>query len=357
MKTFQVQPVASTQLVAITEKIDRKTKPPGSLGVLEDLALQIGSIQGTVSPRIEKPSVLIFAGDHGVTAEGVSPYPREVTGQMVLNFLGGGAAISVFARQNELDLVVVDAGVDADLSGPAADFAARTDAGARFVDAKVGRGTRNFVEEDALTEEELDLCFQRAEAIVEELHRGGCNLIGFGEMGIGNTSAAAMLQTMLTNVPVRRCTGRGTGLDDQGLSHKIEVLEKARRRFKGPITPDRVLRAFGGFEIAMLTGAMLAAAERGMVIVVDGYITTAALLAAFFIATDVLDYCIFSHESDERGHRALLEFLQASPLLRLKLRLGEGTGGALAFPLIRSSVTFMNEMSSFEDAGVSDRED
>lgn len=353
MKTFQIQPVSSALLVRIAEKIDRKTKPPGSLGVLEDLALQIGSVQASDAPRINKPAVVVFAGDHGVTAEGVSPYPSEVTGQMVLNFLGGGAAISVFARNNDLDLLVVDAGVDSDLSAAAGG----DDDRARFIDAKVARGTRNFVQEDALSEEQLDECFSRAEKIIDDLHRAGCNMVGFGEMGIGNTSSAAMIQTMLTNVPLTRCAGRGTGLDDQGLSRKIEVLEKARRRFKGPTTPDRVLRAFGGFEVAMLTGAMLAAAERGMIILVDGYITTAALLAAFFIATDILDYCIFSHESEERGHRYLLEFLQATPLLRFNLRLGEGTGAALAYPLIRSSVDFLNEMSSFEDAGVSDRED
>lgn len=352
MKSYQIEPVSTAGLVALTEKIDQKTKPPGSLGVLEDLAVKIGCIQGTDEPRIEKPTIVVFAGDHGITAEGVSPFPPEVTGQMVLNFLGGGAAISVFARHNDLDLVVVDAGVDADLSAAAT---ARTGERARFIDAKVGRGTRNFAVEDALTAEELDECFARAESVVDEIHQGGCNLIGFGEMGIGNTSSASMLQTMLTNVPPARCAGRGSGLDDQGLSKKIEVLEKARRRYKGPRRPESVLQAFGGFEIAMLTGGMLAAAERGMTILVDGYAATAALLVAFFIATDVLDYCIFSHQSEERGHRHLLDFLQAQPLLRFRLRLGEGAGAALAFPLVRSAVDFLNDMSSFSDAGVSNR--
>ncbi len=349
MKSYQINPVSTTQLVSIAAKIDRKTKPPASLGVLEDIALQIGSIQGTDAPEIRRPTMVVFAGDHGVAAEGVSPYPRAVTGQLVRNILRGGAAVSVFTRQNGLGLVVVDAGVDADL---AIEFAGGApDKNTLFIDAKIARGTRNFLYEDAFGSADLDECFRRAEGIVDGLFRDGCNFISFGEMGIGNTSSASMLQTLLTNVPLARCTGRGGGLDDQGLARKIEILERARRRFKGPITPDRVLCGFGGFEVAMLTGAMLAAAERGMVILVDGYTTTAALLVAFFIGTDILDYCIFSHQSDERGHRALLDFLQAVPLLRLHLKLGEGAGAALAFPLVCSAVRFLGEMASFESVG------
>ncbi|MCR9145021.1 MAG: nicotinate-nucleotide--dimethylbenzimidazole phosphoribosyltransferase [bacterium] len=376
---------------AIQHKIDRKTKPPGSLGRLEELAVQLGRIQDSLTPEVRSPAMLVFAGDHGATEAGISPYPKEVTAQMVHNFLNGGAAINVFARQNDLLLHVVDAGVDADfpeaLLAPIQDAgdSARADAAqspAKIINAKVRRGTRNFVHEDALNDLELQLCFERGARIAQALAGAGTNAVGFGEMGIGNTSAASLLQTVLTGRALADCVGRGTGHDDAGLQRKREILAQALERFRAD-HPDSAqlpasgrpeendesqaqalallarsaLRSFGGLEIAMMSGAMIEAAAQGMLIVVDGYITTAAALAAIAIEPGLRDYCVFAHVSGEQGHRAMLDWLDARPLLDLEMRLGEGTGAALAFSVVAGAANFLNEMASFEDAGVSDRAD
>lgn len=326
---------------ALQAAIDNKTKPLGSLGMLESLAHWIGLIQRTVRPALRQPAILVFAGDHGVVAEKVSPYPQDVTWQMVENFLAGGAAINVFARQHGCTLQVVDAGVNHD-------FAAR----AGLVDRKVGYGTRNFASEPAMTAEQCVLAMARGAELVAGLNG---NVVGFGEMGIGNSTAAAALMHLLTGAPLADCVGAGAGMDAAGVAHKREVIERAVA--KHDVTaPLDVLATFGGFEIAMMAGAMLAAAERRMVVLIDGFIVTSALLVVARLQPAVLDYCVFSHCSDERGHRTMLEHLGARPLLQLGLRLGEGSGCALALPLLQAAVNFLCEMATFESALVSGKD-
>jgi nicotinate-nucleotide--dimethylbenzimidazole phosphoribosyltransferase len=329
---------------ALRHAIDTKTKPPGSLGRLEGLALQLGMIQRTLTPTVVRPTIIVFAGDHGVVAERVSPYPQAVTVQMVSNFVAGGAAINAFSRAAGIELEVVNAGVAADLAGYDG-----------VIDVPLARGTQNFARQAAMTREQALIALARGAARVDAQARHGTNVMGFGEMGIGNTSAAACLMARLCGVPIDACVGRGTGLDDAGLAHKRAVLGAALERHAHGDALD-TLATFGGFEIAMMTGAMLAAAAARMAIVVDGFIATSALLVAVQLAPAVLDYCVFAHASDEAGHRRMLDYLGAQPLLALELRLGEGTGAALAMPLLRAAAAFLSEMASFESAGVSDRD-
>ena len=332
---------------ALQQKIDSKTKPLGALGQLEKLAKKIGLVQQTLTPALRQPQLLVFAGDHGAAKAGVSAYPQDVTWQMVENFLAGGAAINVFARHNGLELTVVDAGV-------AHDFAPR----AGLVDAKVAPGTANYIEQPAMTRDQCATAIARGAGIVRGLAAQGCNVVGFGEMGIGNTAAAALLTHCLSGAPLAACVGRGTGLDDAGLIHKQALLEQALQRYRhagGNDEPLNVLAEFGGFEIAMMVGAMLAAAEARMLLLVDGYIVGAAALVAARIAPALVDYCVFCHCSAEPGHAAQLQALAGEPLLDLGLRLGEGTGAALAYPLVQAAVSFFNEMASFASAGVSEK--
>jgi nicotinate-nucleotide--dimethylbenzimidazole phosphoribosyltransferase len=345
---FVIPPVATTLQAALQRKINQKTKPLGALGQLENLALQIGLCQNSLTPCLTKPSILIFAGDHGIVASGVSAYPQTVTAQMVANFLAGGAAISVFAKQHGLNLLVVDAGVNADLHPHA-----------QLVNAKIAKGTRNFLTEAAMSQAQCLQAIQAGADLVAEQFALGCNCIGFGEMGIGNTSSAALLMHTLTGLPLAQCVGRGTGLDDVQLARKVSVLQQALEQNVGWVsdsvtqqTPTNVLATFGGFEIAMMVGAYLQAAQSGMIIMVDGFIASSALLVASTLYPNVLDYCVFSHVSNEQGHQALLAHFNAKPLLNLDLRLGEGSGIALAYPLLQSAVLFLNEMASFAEAGV-----
>ena len=340
-----IPPLAMHLEAELRARIDHKTKPLGSLGRLEELALRCGLMQGTLAPELRAPVVLVFAGDHGLTAEGVSPFPSAVTVQMVHNFLAGGAAINVFARQHGLALRVVDAGVAGELP-----------AHPKLLARKVRAGTRNALHEPALTAVEVEQCLARGAQIVDELAAAGTNVLLFGEMGIGNTSAAALLVSALTDEPLDGCVGRGAGHDDAGLARKRAVLARVLARHQDASEPLAALTAFGGCEIAMMTGAMLASAARRMVIVVDGFIVTAALLVAARLRPAVLDYCVFAHSSAEAGHKRALAALDAKPLLDLGLRLGEGTGAALAWPLLVSAVGFLREMATFESAGVSARE-
>lgn len=326
-------------------RIDQKTKPPGSLGRLEELALQFGAMQATLTPELRAPVVLVFAGDHGLAAEGVSPFPAAVTVQMVHNFLAGGAAINVFARQHGLALRVVDAGVAADLP-----------AHPMLLSRKVRAGTRNALHEPALTASEVDQCLRSGAKVVDDLAAAGTNALLFGEMGIGNTSAAALLASALTGTPLVDCVGRGAGHDDPGLVHKRAVLARVQARHADAREPLAALAAFGGCEIAMMAGAMLAGAAQRMVLVIDGIIVTAALLVAARLQPAVLDYCVFAHHSADAGHERMLAELRAKPLLQLGLRLGEATGAALAWPLLVAAVGFLREMATFESAGVSNRE-
>ena len=342
---FSVPPLGTALNAALQHKIDTKTKPIGALGQLETLALQIGRIQNTLTPELNRPHILIFAGDHGAALAGVSAFPQEVSWQMVENILAGGAGIGVFSRLNHLALKVIDAGV-------AHEFPPRD----ALIDAKIRpTGTRNYIEEPAMSADECDAALARGRQLAHELADSGCNVVGFGEMGIGNTASASLITHMLTGAPLADCIGRGTGHDDAGLARKRELLAKAVARAALPPEADvrRVLAEFGGFEIVMMTGAMLGAAERGMTLLIDGLIVTSALLAALRLAPEVRDYCIFCHHSAEPGHRVQLATLGAQPLIDLGLRLGECSGVALAWPLVRASVAFLNEMASFESAGVS----
>ena len=331
---------------ALQTKIDQKTKPLGALGELEKLALRVGLIQNSLTPTLQHPTVVIFAGDHGATTAGVSAYPSDVTAQMVLNFLNRGAAINVFAENNGLSLRVVDVGV-------AYDFPRHDN----LTGAKVAPGTANYVAQPAMSEGQCREALTAGAEIVENLNDGGCNVVGFGEMGIGNTASAALLMALLCGLPLARCVGAGAGLDADGIARKTAVLEQARQRIEeshgGVPDPLTVLAEAGGLEIAALCGALLAAANRRMVILVDGFIVSAALLVAHALRPAVLDYCVFSHCSDEAGHLLMLEHFGAKPLLDLNLRLGEGSGGALAYPLLRAAVDFLDRMASFESAGVS----
>lgn len=338
-----IAPTADAALSqTLLDAINNKTKPLGSLGRLEELAAQLGLIQRATSISIEQPAILVFAGDHGVVAEGVSAYPQDVTWQMVENFLANGAAINVFARQNGCALHVIDAGVNHD-------FGARQG----LVDRKVARGTRNFAVEPAMSPQELNTAFEHGMALVRDLPG---NVVGFGEMGIGNTTAAAAIMHKLTGVPLAQCVGAGTGLSSDGIARKGAVIAAAVDKHANAISPLDVLTTFGGFEIAMMAGAMLKAAELRKVLLIDGFIVTSALLVAARLQPAILDYCVFAHCSDENGHRLMLENLGARPLLNLGLRLGEGTGSALALPLLHAAANFLNEMATFASASVSTRD-
>lgn len=328
----------------LQKKIDMKTKPLGALGQLEDLALKVGLIQNSLEPELKNPTMVIFAADHGIAADGeVNPFPQEVTWQMVYNFLSGGAAINVFARQNGMAVKVVDAGVKHDFE-PHPDL----------IDAKIAPGTKNYLHEPAMTEAQCNAAIEAGKKMIEALHAGGCNVVGFGEMGIGNTSSAALIMSALMELPISECVGSGTGLDAKGVAKKAEVLERVIQKHQVPSKdPLKVLQTYGGFEIAMICGAMLKAAELQMVILNDGFIVTSALLVASRMREEVLDSCVFCHTSNERGHQKMLDYFEAKPLLGLGLRLGEGTGAALAYPLVEAAVHFLNEMASFESAGVS----
>ena len=345
---FAISPPNQALKSALLHKIDTKTKPLGALGLLESLALQVGLIQDTLSPQLNRPALLVFAADHGVVNAGVSPYPQAVTAQMVLNFLRGGAAINVFARQHGFAMRVVDAGVNHVF-----------DAHADLVHAKVGMGTQNFLLEPAMTLAQCEQALNVGAELAAEEVAAGSNVLAFGEMGIGNTSAASCLMSVLCDIPIAQCVGRGTGVDDAGLAKKTAVLTQALQQHASLNRQNAlvVLATFGGFEIAMMAGAMLGAAKHHAVLLIDGFIATAALLVAARLQPETLQYCVFAHCSGEAGHKRLLEAFEAKPLLDAGLRLGEGTGAVLAYPLLQAAVNFLNDMASFESAGVSTKQE
>lgn len=349
---FAIQPPETGILSSLQARLDGKTKPLGSLGRIEDIARTLGLIQQSETPRITRPEIIVFAGDHGAAKAGVSAYPQDVTWQMVANMLGGGAAINVFARQAALALSVVDAGVARDLS----DLPEQGFDGTRLIRAKIASGSANYLIEPALTAPQVEAAIEAGAALVRERAAAGCTAIGFGEMGIGNTASASLLTAALTRASLHEVIGRGTGLDDAGLARKHKLLEKAWLRAGAPREPLAALREFGGPEIAMMVGAFLAAAEAKIAIVVDGFIVTSALLVAAALHPAVLGYCVFAHNSAEPGHRIQLEHLGAAPLFEFGLRLGEGTGAALAFPLLAAACAMMSEMASFASAGVSGKQ-
>lgn len=328
----------------LQRKIDLKTKPTGALGQLEEIALRVGLIQNTLSPELKRPTILVFAADHGIADEGVSLYPKAVTWQMALNFCTGGAAVSVFCRQNGIVIKVIDAGVDYDFPE-----------GSPIINAKIARGTANMMKEPAMTPEQCRQAMAKGAEFTGAEAEAGCNIIGFGEMGIGNTSPSSLLMHKLMNLPVEVCTGKGTGMTGEKLDHKTAVLKAVSEKYH-PQTVEETLATFGGLEIAMMVGAILEARRRGMVILVDGFIATAATLTAVRLDASVKENCIFCHTSEERGHQLILDYLEAKPVLNLGMRLGEGSGAAVAYPVIRAAVTFLNEMSSFEEAGVANKD-
>lgn len=327
----------------IRECIDNKTKPPGALGRLEELALQIALIQQTETPVLTNPHLIVFAADHGLAAEGVSAYPASVTHSMVMNFMAGGAAINVFCRQSGIQLLVCDVGVNGMFSQNSEASAVST-----LVKYKIRPGTRNMRHEPAMTPDECEAALDAGKTLVNGVKYRGCNIVGFGEMGIGNTSSAALLMHRLTGLPLDQCVGRGTGLDDNGLAHKLTVLQAVAERYIHLSDTRAILATMGGLEIAAIVGGMLQAAENGMVILVDGFIATSALLVAHALNPAVLTHCIFCHQSDEAGHRRMLDFLNVKALLYLDLRLGEGTGCALAYPLVQAAVSMLNEMATMD---------
>ena len=333
---------------ALQERIDQKTKPLGSLGQLESLALQLGLILQTETPQLQQPQLVVFAGDHGLAARGVSAYPSDVTWQMVENFLAGGACVSVLARQHGLALTVADCGVRHDFLPPGGP-AER----AGLVVCKIAPGTADALVEEAMSAAQCDQAIENGKALVKGLPG---NVLLLGEMGIGNTSAASLLQARLTGLDIAACTGSGTGLDAAAVARKAQVLRDVLARHEAAVDPLAALRAFGGFEMATMLGAVWQAAAEHRVIVVDGFITTAVILVAQALQPAVLQRCVFSHRSGEAGHAALLRHLGASPLLDLGLRLGEGSGAALAWPLLQSACAVLREMASFASAGVSQKE-
>ena len=326
----------------LQDKIDSKTKPVGSLGTLEALAFQMATVFETLNPKIIKPNIVVFAADHGIANHGVSDYPQDVTRQMVNNFLDGGAAINVFCNQNNIELSIVDSGVNYDFP-----------TNAKLINAKIAKGTQSFLHVPAMSESEVQLCFEKGKSIVENIAKSGSNCIGFGEMGIGNTSTASVLMSILTGVPIEDCVGKGTGVENEKLLLKQNLLKKAIESYSGQTEILSQLSYFGGFEILQMAGGMLAAFENKMLILVDGFICTVAYLIASKINPNIKQNAVFCHCSAEKAHSELLNYLEAKPILNLDLRLGEGTGCAVAFPILKSAEAFLNEMASFESAGIS----
>lgn len=325
----------------LQDKIDNLAKPQGSLGVLEGLAMQIGWIQQSLSPKLNHPCHIVFAGDHAIAEEGVSLSPQEITYQGVYNFIGGGTGINFLVRQHGFDFSVVDVGVNYD-------FPADTP----IIHKKIRKGTRNYLHEAAMTMDELDAAISIGAEQAQQCFNEGCNIIGFGEMGITNTSSSALWMSCLAGIPLSKCVGAGSGLVGEGLKHKYNVLKKAQENYSGDNTDLDYIRYFGGYEMVTAVGAMLKAAELGMIILVDGFIMTNCLLAASKLHPEVLHYAIYGHQGDETGHKLLLEYLDAQPILHLRLRLGEGSGALCAYPIVESAVRMINEMASFKNASV-----
>ncbi len=330
----------------VQDKIDNLNKPKGSLGRLEILAVQIALIQHTLTPTLSHPCHLLFGADHGIEKEGVSASPREVTWQQFINYGNGGGGINMFCRQHGFDLRVIDTGVDFD-------FDLRKYP--HIIDRKIRKGTNNFLYAPAMSAEEYRQALGIGAEQVLECKAKGCNVISIGEMGIANTSPSSVLMHLLLNIPLDQCVGAGSGLSNSGVRHKLDVLQTAVKRFQeqnSQPTTATIIFYFCGFEMVAAIGAMLKAAELGMIVMVDGFIMTACMLAASNIEPAVLDYAVFCHQGDEGGHKLMLEKMSVSPLLHLGLRLGEGTGAVCAYPLLQSAVNMINEMDNFKHANI-----
>ncbi len=326
----------------IRKKIDNLNKPKGSLGRLETLAEQICLIQQTLSPKLCNPCHLLFGSDHGIEREGVSVSPREVTWQQMKNFTRGGGGVNMFCRQHGFHLYIIDVGVDYDLTDVEG-----------IINRKIARGTKNFLYEAAMNEEEYERALAVGKEMVDNCHKEGCNIICMGEMGIGNTSPSSIWMHLLGNIPLKDCISAGAGLNDEGVRHKYEVLKKAVENFtKSPYNTHDMIRYFGGFEMVAAIGAMLRAAELKMVVMIDGFIMSACALAASSLYPEMLEYCIFGHCGDENYHKHMLQLMNAEPLLSLGFRLGEGTGALCSYPIIQSAVNMINEMNNFDNANI-----
>ncbi len=345
MKEFNIIPVDRSLQGAIQEKIDNLNKPKGSLGRLEELAMQVCLVQQTLEPSLAHPCHLLLGGDHGIEREGVSVSPREVTWQQMINFTRGGGGVNMFCRQHGFKLRIVDVGVDYDFSEVPG-----------IIDRKIARGTKNFLYEPAMSEEEFDRAIQIGSDLVDDCVKEGCRVLCIGEMGIGNTSPSSIWMSLFGDIPLKDCIGAGAGLNNDGIRHKYEVLSKALARHQSSLSPLTShllpLRIFGGFEMIAAIGAMLRAAELHLIILIDGFIMTACALGAILLYPASQDYMIFTHCGDEAGHKMMLDIVDAKPLLHFGLRLGEGTGALCAYPLVDSAVRMMNEMNNFEKAQI-----
>lgn len=326
----------------LVEKIDNLNKPKGSLGRLEELALQIGLIQQTLSPTLSHPCHLLFGGDHGIEREGVSASPRDVTWQQMINFTKGGGGVNMLCRQHGFKLHIIDMGIDHELT-----------AYPTIINRKIAYGTKNFLYGPAMTEEEFDQAISTGKEMTDRCFEEGCTVICMGEMGIANTCPSSIWMSLFGNIPLSECIGAGSGLDNEGIRHKKNVLKNALIRFNAcSCQTIDAIRYFGGFEMVGAIGAMLRAAEHHMIIMVDGFIMTACMLAASRLYPNILHYAVFGHCSGESGHRRMLDCMNAKPLLSLGMRLGEGTGALCAYPIIESSVRMMNEMNNFNNAHI-----
>ncbi len=343
MRKFKIQPVDKSLKGAIQEKIDNLNKPKGALGRLEELAMQVCLIQQTLEPSLAHPCHLLLGGDHGIEREGVSASPREVTWQQMINFTHGGGGVNMFCRQHGFKLRIVDVGVDYDLSSVDG-----------IINRKIARGTRNFLYEPAMTEEEYNQTIQVGCDLVDDCVTEGCKVLCIGEMGIANTSPSSIWMHLFGDIPLKDCIGAGSGLNSPGIQHKYDVLSRAveNSQLSTLNSPLSAIRYFGGFEMVAAIGAMLRAAEQHLVVLVDGFIMTACALAAIRLYPDAQDYMIFTHCGDESGHQMMLDIIDAKPILNLGLRLGEGTGALCAFPIIDSAVRMVNEMNNFENAKI-----
>lgn len=341
MRKFCIRETDKKIVPALTEKIDNLVKPKGSLGRLEELAVQIGTVQQTLTPKLCSPQNIIFAADHGIVKEGVSFSAPEVTAQAIPNFLKGGAGINMFCRQHGFGLKIVDCGVNFDFDGLPG-----------LIDRKIRKGTRNYLYEAAMTTAEFDEAIAIGAEMVDQVYEAGTNIVSFGEMGIANTSSSSLWMTYFTGIPLAQCVGAGSGLNSEGIRHKYDILKKCMDNYKGDGSVVDILRWFGGYEMVAALGGMLRAAELHMLIIVDGFIMTNCILGAKQLYPDITDYCIFGHQGDESGHKQVLDYLKARPLLNLGLRLGEGTGAICAYPVIDSAVRMINEMNSFQKAAI-----
>ena len=349
MKEFKIKRPDEAMRPNIQDKIDNLNKPKGSLGVLEELAMQVCLIQQTLTPSLAHPCHLLLGGDHGIEREGVSVSPREVTWQQMINFTKGGGGVNLFCRQHGFKLRIVDVGVDYDLSNVPG-----------IINRKIARGTCNFLYEPAMTEEEFDKAIEVGASLVDDCINEGCKVLCIGEMGIANTSPSSIWMSLFCNIPLDECIGAGAGLDTPGIRHKCEVLNRAVSNWQLAIGSSSKLTAnshqliayFGGFEMIAAIGAMLRAAEQHLIILVDGFIMTACALAACRLYPAAQSYMVFGHCGDESGHRRMLDAMGAKPLLSLGLRLGEGTGALCAFPILDSAVRMINEMNNFDNGNI-----